>query len=283
MEPLRDDIKRAISSIEDSLREADSAFLDHMYQGQDEDDLRTARYYARKAFTQSLVLTDRLGLVQTHARIVVLLERAEKAPQGGLVASEMGPEEPYLIWPARLRMNVDAIADAYGLTETDTSALKDLKNAIRRSVYAICDTTLFTTPPANETDVHKRVEGILKCHYADLLTKPALAKPLKNFIPDSGIPSAKTLIEYKFATTKSEAKIIVDQVLADTQGYKSSQWRNLLIVVYETHRLFPEEDWVALLRQCGLGSDYDVVVLSGDIGKPKRKVAKSKKGAAKKR
>jgi hypothetical protein len=51
MEPLRDDIKTAIASIEDSLREADSAWMDHVYQGQDEDDLRTARYYVRKAPT----------------------------------------------------------------------------------------------------------------------------------------------------------------------------------------------------------------------------------------
>ncbi len=35
-------------------------------------------------------------------------------------------------------------------------------------------------------------------------------------------------------------------------------------VIYKTHRLMPEEEWTRLLRECGLGTNYDAVVLSGD-------------------
>jgi hypothetical protein len=123
---------------------------------------------------------------------------------------------------------------------------------------------MFSKLPCREADVHDRIEAILKCHFSDLKRKPSLTKPIKNFEPDTGIPSTKTLIEYKFVTTKVEAKRVVDEILADTRGYRSSQWRNLLFVIYETHRVMPEEDWIQLLRDCELGSSYDALVLSGD-------------------
>ena len=86
----------------------------------------------------------------------------------------------------------------------------------------------------------------------------------QNFQSDAGIPSTNTLLEYKFVTSKPEAKRVVDEILADASGYRSPQWRNLLYVIYETHRVNSEEEWTALLRDCELGSNYQVVVLHGD-------------------
>jgi hypothetical protein len=122
--------------------------------------------------------------------------------------------------------------------------------------------------PEKEAHVHDRIEAILKCHFADLKRKPSLSKPIKNFEPDTGIPSSKTLIEYKFVSTKPEAKVVVDQILADTSGYRSPHWKNLLFVIYETHRVMPEEEWASLLKECELGSNYDIIVLSGDTKLP---------------
>src|SRR5262249_51668965 len=102
------------------------------------------------------------------------------------------------------------------------------------------------------------------CHFHDLKRKPALTKPIKNFEPDTGIPSTKTLIEYKFVTTKAEAKRVVDEILTDTSGYRSPQWRSLLFVIYETQRVLPEEEWLELLKECELEENHDVIVLSGD-------------------
>lgn len=262
---MANQISTAIDSIEKNLREASNYFMNGLFQySTDEttnEDHEIAKYYVERAFVELLILAEHLSLHSTYQQIDALFKEAKKK---GFLESKMGSEEPYLTWPEKLRMYVDGIASAYGLKETSESEMKEIKNIIRRSLYTICDTSLFPQLPEKEAHVHDRIESILKCYYADLKRKPSLTKPIKNFEPDTGIPSTKTLIEYKFVTSTSEAKNVVDQILADTRGYRSSQWKNLLFVIYETHRVMSEEYWSQLLKECELDNNYDVIVLSGD-------------------
>ncbi len=253
----------AVASIEKSLREATNYFESGIYGGEvaSNDDDTISAYYMERAIVELLVLAEHLNLPMTVELVRKLLDEARLK---GFTQSKMGPHEPYLVWSERVRMFVDGISSVHGLGETSQSEIRDLKQIIKRALYVICDTALFPNLPAKESDVHSRIEAILKCHYPDLKSKPVLPKPIKNFEPDTGLPSTKTLIEYKFVNTKPEAKKVVDEVLADVSGYRSSEWRNLLFVIYETHRIMPEEEWTRLLHECGLGTNYDAVVLSGD-------------------
>lgn len=256
-------ISAAIESIEKCMREAGNAYMSACYNyrdGEEDEDTDVAKYYVERSFIELMILTEHLQLTETYRSVSALFAEAKN----DLTKSKMGPEEPYLVWPEKLRMYLDGISSLHGLGDTAITEIRDLKAVVKRSLYAICDTSLFPKLPAREADVHDRIEAILKCHFADLKRKPSLTKPIKNFEPDTGIPSIKTLIEYKFVTNRAEAKRVVDEILADTSGYRSSQWKNLLFVIYETHRVMPEEDWVLLLRDCELGSNYDAVVLSGD-------------------
>jgi REase_DpnII-MboI len=162
-----------------------------------------------------------------------------------------------------LRKFVDAIASANGLDKTSASVMHDLKQILRRAEYVICDKVLFSATPTNETDVHQRLEGILKCYFPDLKTKPRITKPIKNFEPDTGIPSKKTLIEYKFISSTTDAKRVTDEILADASGYKSREWSNLLYVIYESGRVVPAAEWEELLKECHLIDGFDAIVLSG--------------------
>ena len=112
-------------------------------------------------------------------------------------------------------------------------------------------------------ELNRRLEAILRCQYPDLKSKPALTKPIKNFEPDTGLPSAKTLIEYKFISSTTEAKRVADEILADASGYRSRDWTSLLFVIYETHRVKPEEEWQNFLKDCQLYEGFDAIVLSG--------------------
>jgi REase_DpnII-MboI len=256
-------VASSVLSIQKCLREASNHFDAVVRLGEvsASDDEQLAAYYMERAIIELLVLAEHLQLPTTVRLVHSLLEEARAK---GFTESKMGPEDPYLVWSERVRMFVDGVSSTHGLGESGDSEIKDLKQIIKRSVYAICDKNVFGSVPAKEADVHLRIEAILKCHFQDLLSKPSLAKPIKNFEPDTGLPSLKTLIEYKIVRTKHEAKIVVDQILADASGYRSAQWRTLLFVIYETHRVMPEEDWRALLRDCGLGVNYDAIVLSGD-------------------
>ncbi len=256
-------VSEAVASIEKCLQEANIYYSkgDNYDPRDRNEEHEIAEYYVERAFIGLLVLVEHLGLVVTHQQITTLFEKAKKE---GFLQSNMGSEEPYLVWCEKIRMFVDAISGAHGLGETGASEIRDLKAIMKRAVYVICDTSIFPHVPKNESDVHNRLEAILKCHFQDLKRKPALTKPIKNFEPDTGIPSTKTLIEYKFVNTKAEAKRVVDEILTDTSGYRSPQWRSLLFVIYETHRVLPEEEWLQLLKECDLEENYDVIVLSGD-------------------
>jgi len=256
-------VATAIESIEKCLREADSHYFNGCYNNHDEEnyDHDIATYYVERAFIELFILLEHLGLNSTYQQVDLLYQCAKK---GNFLQSKMGPEDPYLEWSGKIRMYVDGISGVQGIGGASSSEIRDLKSILKRALYFICDTSLFPHLPGNEAEVHDRLEGVLKCHYHDLKRKPSLSKPIKNFEPDTGIPSFKTLIEYKFVCTKVEAKRIVDEILADVSGYRSPHWRNLLFVIYEAHRVMPEEEWTSLLKECELGSNYDVIVLSGD-------------------
>ena len=261
-------IEKAIKTINDRMNKANHSFINSFYNKRQidpaldyDEDKDIAEYYAESAFAAVLILLEHLNLTETYKNVSILFELAKK---NGFTESAMGFDEPYIVSIEKLRIIVDGISSLYGLDDSVTSEMHDIKTIIKQALYVICDIALFKNQPKNEADVHDRIESILKCYFSDLKRKPSLTKPIKNFEPDSGIPSTQTLIEYKFVNSKKDAKLVVDQILADTNGYKSSKWKNLLFVIYETHRVLPEKDWKALLHECELRDNYDIVVLPGD-------------------
>jgi len=152
---------------------------------------------------------------------------------------------------------------------------KQLAEIIRRTQYFLTDKTLFPDVPKNERDVHMRVEGVLKCVFPDLNHKPTLTKQIKNFEPDTGIPSMETLIEYKFLSRAEDVSMIADQVLADTRGYVSNGWSRFIYVIYETNRFRPEDQWIRFLKESGVPKTTAILVISGEPGRKGTRKAKA--------
>jgi hypothetical protein len=224
---------------------------------QDEDVLL---YLIESAFVRTLILLDVLGMTQTYGMVMSVYKDAKK----NFSKSLMGEEEPYLVWSEKISMFIDGLSDAYGYNESVDEGMSYLKKIISRSLYHICDSSVFNEYPKNEADVHDRIEGVLKCIFSDVRTKPPVAKPIKNFFPDTGLPLLKILIEYKYIANTGEAKRVVDEILADSNGYVSSEWHHLLFVIYETTRIKSEEEWGILLKKSGLDDHYDILVLTGN-------------------
>jgi hypothetical protein len=76
--------------------------------------------------------------------------------------------------------------------------------------------------PANEDEFQVFADAVLICRFPQLRNKPALSTPIKNFIPDSAVPEARTLIEYKYISSPAQVPIKVDEVFADLAGYRRS-------------------------------------------------------------
>jgi hypothetical protein len=220
--------ERTLSEISSTIRRADELF-DKIYLMSDGDEYDEGNFewYTEIAFLQIIVLAEALHLDHLRQELVELRNNAQTK---GLGYSKMGPDEPYSVWLSELRKYVQAFEALLGTKKTH-SITKEVEAILRECNYSINNPDLFSLPPVDESEVHKRIEGILKCVFPDLLTKPRLPKPIKSFEPDTGLPSVQTLIEYKFLSSKEAVSRIADEVLADTRGYESRQWDKFVYVI----------------------------------------------------
>lgn len=225
--------------------------------------LRYASYAIDDAFRKLLILLDTLGLQRTYDEVAGLFKAAQTE---GFTKGAMGPEEPGLVWASALRSHVNGVAAIYE-SFSGLSVTQDLVSLLRAANYFLGNPQLFDHPPENEAQLHNRMEGLLRCTFSDLIRKPKLTKAVKSFEPDTGIPSIQALVEYKFLSSEAAVNRIAEEILSDTRGYSSPEWRALFFVIYETRRFKPEVEWNQLLEGTNV-RDARAVVLSGEHPQP---------------
>lgn len=264
-------LQAALADVRTAFVDADRALFDWEIIGGERHTKGNVEWAVELAFLKLITLAEILGLTSLRQE---LSELRESAREKGFTETEMGPDEPDLTWIITLRLYYHALKPLIQEPASEGQTItKDLTSILRAANYTINDTDVFPSAPASEREVHLRIESILRCMFPDLVTKPRIGKPIKNFEPDTGLPSIKTLIEYKFLSQKKDAPLVADQVLADTRGYTSSEWRHFLYLLYETKRVKPEAEWNRLLRSCGVPPNTNIIVLSG--GDTQRAVKKA--------
>ena len=202
---------------------------------------------------------DKHETLLEEARNLLISSRAEP------LKVEVLEGEAYLIWPFKLLDLVNMFSSLH-IPEKKTKSDKDvdsLLEILNRSEYYITQADIFKSVPRSESDVHIRIEGLLRCFYSDLQTKPRISKTIKSFEPDTEIPSLKALIEYKYIANRAQGKKIIDQVLADMSGYQSPDRDNIIFVIYETRRVFPKADWDSMIESCKPQNRIECVVIKG--------------------
>jgi len=262
----KEKMDQVLGAIHDSLSKADTGVGSWSTSQPYEKEI--VEYWVERAFIKTMVLLEAVGMSETLAAVRNLNERAK--PNYARLA--VG-DEPYLAWASELEHYLSAIKDTLGGTGSGTIT-KELVQILRETQYAITDTKAFSEVPSGESQVHVRIEAILRCIFPDLRTKPPIAKPIKNFEPDTGIPSLNTLIEYKFIASSNDARRVADEVLADTRGYISREWTKFIYVIYETRRITPQQQWNELLKRCGADANTTVIVISGEPTSVRRKSRK---------
>lgn len=263
MDNITDNLPESLKHIHDLLKQADDVFEKNPHRGKDDYDVPEMQidYYIESAFIHTLVLLDKLNLSRSYEQVQGVFEKAKKE---GFGESRFGVDEPYLHWSAEIYDYLQAIGNSYNIHPFSNLVSKDIISILRATLYSITDKNIFHKPPGRESEVHSRIEAVLKCIFPDLKHKPSINKSIKNFEPDTGLPSVRTLIEYKFISNQKDAKRVSDEVLADTRGYFSREWERFIYVIYETSRIKPESEWIQMLRECGVPSNTQVLVLSGE-------------------
>jgi REase_DpnII-MboI len=247
-------ISEVIGSICDSLSKANQIAAEWEFRERDHDDVETVNFHVENAFVQALVLVEAAGLNETLKSLQALHKTARADYSKSTYFDGI-----FLVWAERLQHYLDAFAIVFGEPHSKT-VTKDIVEILRAAQYSITDRSCFLDLPGDEAAVHVRIEAVLRCVFPDLIRKPAITKPIKNFEPDTGIPSLKTLIEYKFISNSSDAKCVSDEILADTRGYVSPEWNRFIYVIYETRRIKSEKQWIQHLRECEVGPNTGVVV-----------------------
>lgn len=252
------DLQTIIDNLSEQVGKASSQFNAWILSGYEYDE---PDWIIQICFLQLLAALEALNLPELRG---IAYSEFLEVKESGFSKSEPDPDgEPYSPVLGRLRRYL-IVLKALLPRDNRTSVTKDLLDIIRNIHYVITDINVYGTVPQSEKDVHLRIESILKCVFPDLKHKPSISKQIKNFEPDTGIPSLKTLLEYKFLSRKEDIGMIADQLLADTRGYSSGDWERFLYVVYETNRFKTESDWNQLMRESGVPLNTAVVVLNGE-------------------
>ncbi len=256
---VRDTLRR----IESELRKASNSWERQFYVPDDYDkyDKKSAEIYLKGAWRAILSLFEILDHQVLLSEALKDYSNFQKNP----LDSEMGPEEPYLIWDQKALEYISVLETIYpemenGKTDIQT---KELIGILERCELYVISPTLFSWKPIDEQDIHERIEQLLKCVYPDLKTNPTISKPIKGFKPDTGITSLKTLIEYKYIVCQEDAKRIVDELLADLGGYHGHEYKKYIFVIYETERIRTREEWNDLISASTPASPTSVVLLKG--------------------
>lgn len=263
MDNVMNNLSESLKQIHELLKEADDVFNKNPNRRKDEYDVPEMQieYYIESAFIHTLVLLDKYNLPRTYEQVQETFKKAKKET---FLKSVQGVDDPYLYWSAEIYGFLKAIGNSFNVQPFSSFIIKDIISILRSTLYSITDKNIFGNSPKNESEVHSRIEAVLKCVFSDLRHKPSINKPIKNFEPDTGLPSVMTLIEYKFVSDLKDAKRVSDEVLADTRGYFSHDWKHFIYIIYETSRIKSENEWVQLLNECGVPSNTQIIVLSGE-------------------
>ncbi len=253
------ELQAAISNLQEQVARAGNEFADKVEYGSE---WANPSWQIEACYIQLLAVLEAFGMPELRSTAHAEYQAA-KTSESGFLAAESDHIGIHPVALNAIRRYLLALGSLLP-KEEHAVASRALLDIIKSAQYAIADETVFPAVPRNEREVHDRVEAILKCMFPELKREPVITKQIKNFKPDTGIPSLRTLIEYKYLSRKDDIGRLADQLLADTRGYASQAWKRFIYVIYETRRFRREDDWNQLMRESGVPGSTTVVVLTGE-------------------
>lgn len=149
-----------------------------------------------------------------------------------------------------------------------------LERILRGTPKIIFDSGLA---PRNEKEIKDSVYNILIHSFPDTVPETSISKVTKCYKPDFGIKALKSVIEYKFADTKTEAKKILGEIYTDIHGYDGSEdWKYFYAVLYMSKPFYTEAQILSEFDMAKVNHSWIPIVVHGTGGRRRRKVTKLK-------
>lgn len=155
-----------------------------------------------------------------------------------------------------------------------------LERILRGTPKIIFDKGLI---PSNEKEIKDSVYNILIHSFPDTVPETSISKVTKCYKPDFGIKSLKSVIEYKFADTKTEAKKILGEIYTDIHGYDGSEdWKYFYAVLYMSKPFFTEPQILSEFDIAKVNHSWIPIIVHGTGGRKRKNVQISKQKHRKK-
>lgn len=236
---IADTINKGREAASKLSRLSEGNTLENIEEGPHADALSEAQfvlsYYVNKAFRDTGVLAERLGLQFFRADIEKLRKSFDSLYELTPTPFDIDLQCPSL----------EGIAEMYTSLETMTAG----RNVTGLGVF---ETILDNTPkiidaaglePKNEAQVKAEVRKVLGFCFRDVVREIPIAKSLKVYKPDIGVSSLMAAAEYKFIDSQADAKKALDETYADMKGYSGRyDWRSFYAVFYMTHPFYSQKD-----------------------------------------
>lgn len=260
-------VPRTLALIKSRLKRADTIFEDHQYNMDHDAD----QYYeleeevAKRSIIDAWIMIRTLFEKFNDQTLLATMEEDYLNVLKNPMVGAMGYEEPYLVGSDKADKLLDMF-DALHVKETaivDYSVPTNLLDVLRKMDNYVTSPIIFSDVPGDENDLHNRIEHALQLIYSDVRHKPPMAKPIKCFDGDTGLPEISTVIEYKYLDSSDKKKRVYEELLADLSGYQCEEYRNIVFVIYETNRFSYESEWKAGIESCNPVSHVEVVLLKG--------------------
>jgi hypothetical protein len=192
-------------------------------------------YYVEKAFRDTCILAERLGLPLLRKEIA-----KARAKIKDLKETELLPDE-FTFHSPPLQVARDYFASLQTMTQgRDITGLGIFENILQNAGRIVHGLGI---EPSNEKHVRDGLRKVLSFAFPDVVKELPIPKTLKTYRPDIGVISLMAAAEVKFATTKQEATVALDGIYTDMKGYSGrDDWRSFYAVIYMTEPFYSQKD-----------------------------------------
>jgi len=125
--------------------------------------------------------------------------------------------------------------------------------------------TILKRYPADELEFERIAESVLISVFPKMRANISIDTALKTFKPDTAIPEAEALIDYKYIKSSNEIGPTVDEVNADIVGYRKEGYRHFVFVIYEDQRHTTFDRWKEQYKTL---PEVSVILIKGSLNKP---------------
>lgn len=218
-------------------------------------------YHLEAAFRGIGALAERLGVpsIEREATSLrsdrVYLEKTSR-PFEGDIHSDAYSKAHACFAPLRAMSNAKAIT-SHGV----------LRNILLKTGMIIQDSGIV---PTTEAELRNAILKVCKYSFTDAMKEVGIPRILKHTKGDIGIPSLRTMVEFKFINSETELKSSLDGVYADMKGYKHHDWDTFYGVLYMTDIFCTQEDVEREFELVSADKTWTPIVVHGPGGRTKR-------------